>query len=176
MRYLIAILTVLVLSIGVFGAEVNLNLDRCIILNDNTDNSAPSKIAIHFNLPDSLIGKEMIYAELSGWLALHSDGTDSLFELRFYPFLSEMPQEEPDYQDLEAITDSMSCGVYTIRLGDSSAFHVDITSFLMKLSNRENTNYGLVGTADLLGDNNIKLPEALGDSLRERLTVRLIYK
>lgn len=176
MRYLIGILTILVLSIGAFGAEVSLNLDRCVILNNSEDSLAPSKIAIHFTFPDSLLGKEMIYAELSGLLALHSDGPDSLFELRFYRLLSNIPQDEPNYQDIGAITDSMSTGVYTIRLGDSSAFHVDITPFLMGLSNRETANHGLIATADLLGDSNIKLQEALGERLRDRLRIKLIYK
>jgi hypothetical protein len=175
MRYLMIIIAVLALSLSAFAAEVNIGVDRCVILN-SADDSAPSKIAVSFTLPDSLMGKEIVYAELGTWLTLHHNGPDSLFELRFYPILAEWSEGQYDYEEIEAITDSMSAGVYTIRLGDSSTFHVDLTGFIMQLSQRERTNYGLIATADLLGDGNIRLPEALGERLRNRLMVRLIYK
>lgn len=175
MRCLFVIVAVLALSWGATAAEINIGVDRCVILN-SADDSAPSKIAVSFTLPDSLMGKEIVYAELGTWLTLHHDGPDSLFELRFYPLSSEWSEGQYDYEDIEAITDSMSAGVYTIRLGDSSTFHVDLTNFVMQLAQRGRTNYGLIATADLLGDDNIRLPEALGERLRNRLMVRLIYK
>jgi hypothetical protein len=122
------------------------------------------------------MGKEIIYAELKGKLSVHNNGLDSLFELRFYPFNAEWREGVYGYQNIDVITDSMTAGVYTIRLGDSSAFNVDVTSFVREIALRERSNFGLIGTADLLGDSNIRLPDALGERLRDIIKLRVIYK
>jgi hypothetical protein len=176
MRYLTVIIAVLAFFAGAFAAEINIGLDRCVILNDSTDISTPTKVALSFTLPDSLMDREIVYAELRGWLSLHHNGSDSLFELRFYPILGDWSEGQYDYQNIEAITDSLSVGLYTIRQGDSSAFHVDLTGFVMQLAQSERTNYGLIGTADLIGDANLRLPERLGARLRDLLRIRIIYK
>jgi hypothetical protein len=176
MRYLITIMVVLALAINTYSAEISFGVDGCSVLNNSIDSLTPSKIAVHFAFPDTLVGKEIVYAELSGSLSLHHAGPDSLFELRFYPLLAESPVGRDDYVSIEAITDSMSTGVYTARLGDSCAFYIDLTGFLMELSARERTNYGLVATADLLGDGNLMLPEAIGERLRNIMRIRVIYK
>jgi hypothetical protein len=176
MRYLIMAIAILTICSGVYSAEVNISLDRCTIFNNPTENSAASKIGLHFAFPDSLMGKEIIYAELRGKISIHNNDLDSLFEFRFYPLLAEWPEGQFDYQNIESITDSLSAGVYTIRLGDSSAFNIDITEYVRGLSVREYSNFGLIGTADLLGDDNIKLPTALGENLRNLIKLRVIYR
>ncbi|HBZ00870.1 MAG TPA: hypothetical protein DEO84_06055 [candidate division Zixibacteria bacterium] len=175
MKYLI-IAAIMALSLSAFGAEINIGLDRCVILNNVNDNSLPTKIGLHFTLPDTLLGKEIIYAAMEGSLSVHHAGLDSLFELYFSPLLAEWPDRAYDYSGIEAITDSMGAGNYTIRLGDSSAFAIDITGFVREVADRVRPNYGLIGTADLLGDTNIILPDAVGENLRSQVRVKVIYK
>jgi hypothetical protein len=167
---------ILVFSVGVFAADTSINMNRCAVFNDTTDSRVPSKIGLSFILPDSLMGKEIIYAELKGKLSVHHNGLDSLFELRIYPLISAWPEGVFSYQDAESISDSMSAGVCTIRLGDSVAFNIDVTSFVREIALRERSNFGLIGTADLLGDSNIRLPDALGERLRDIIKLRVIYK
>jgi hypothetical protein len=176
MKYVIAIIGILALSLSAFGAEINIGLDRCVILNSVSDNSLPTKIGLHFTLPDTLSGKEIIYAEMTGSLSVHHAGLDSLFELYFWPLLTDWPNEAYDYTSIEAITDSMGAGNYTIRLGDSSAFAIDITGFIRDVVEGVRINYGLIGTADLLGDSNIRLPEEVGQRLRDIVRIRITYK
>jgi hypothetical protein len=176
MRYLTVIVIVLALSLSSSASEILLNLDNCLIFNNPADNIAPTKIGLKFTLPQELAGKEIIYAELRGRLSIHRPGTDSLFELRFSPLLADWLEGQYNYNGIEAITDSLAAGAYTIRLGDSSAFFVDITGFIRALSLRERSNFGLIGIADLLGDYNIKLPESVGEVLRRTVRVRVVYK
>lgn len=164
------------LSLSAFGAEINIGLDRCVILNNVNDNSLPTKIGLHFALPDTLMGKEIIYAAMEGSLSVHHAGLDSLFELYFWPLLSAWPVGEYDYAGIEAITDSLGAGNYTIRLGDSLAFAIDITGFVRDVADRVRPNYGLIGTADLLGNGNIILSDAIGERLRNIVRVKVIFK
>jgi len=176
MKYLMIAAMVLALSLCALAEEANFSLDRCTILNNAEDSTAPSKIALAFTLPDSLLDKDIIYAELSGWLELHNDGPDSLVELYFMPLMADWPDGQYDYTGIEAITDSLGAGNYTFRLSDSSAFDVDITRFIMDVSDSVRVNYGLIGTVDLLGESNIRLSEALGEQLQNSVRVKVTYK
>jgi hypothetical protein len=176
MRRAFAILTALALSAPAFSGEITLSLDTCQIINDQDDNSQPSKLLIHFALPDEVMGKEVFYAKFTTTFALGNVGRDSLLELRFCPLFLAPPDDAPDYQSLEAITDSMSAGSFICRIGNEARFEVYLTEFVREVAEGVRPNNGLVGTFDLLGDANIVLPENLGEAIRRNAVLRVIYK
>lgn len=164
------------MAASALAAEITVSLDRCAVLNDPNDNSAESKVALHFALPDEVVGQEIIYAELYAPVRLQNQETDLMFELILFPLLSDWTENNIDYENSEAITDSLSAGAYTVSLGSQNEFRLDITSYIMATAAGERTNYGLVATADLLGDDNIRLPENLGLAIKEAAKLKIIYK
>jgi hypothetical protein len=74
-------------TISAFAFEDTLTLDRCRIINDATDNSLPSKLAVNFQLPESIVNKEVLLAEIIIRFPIENYGSDSLLELRFNPLL-----------------------------------------------------------------------------------------
>jgi len=176
MRYLMICIVVLALCSPGNAAEVTFGLDRCVVLNSPSDAGAETKLALHFALPEELDSAEVIYAELFFTLPPMRLREDSLFEIRLYPLLAEWQEDGIDYDESEAITDSMDACVYTIRLGDINDIKLDVTSFLQQVIGVERQNFGLMALFDLLGDANIRLPESLYLPIREQARIKVVYK
>jgi len=158
------------------SGEVTLSLDQCRVVNNQQDNSQPSKLLLEFTIPQNLIGAEVFYAKFTMPFALPNNSPDSIFELRFYPLVTEAPEGDIDYQALDAITDSMGVGASICQSEDSTWFEVHITEYVREVTEGIRRNYGLVGTVDLLGERNIVVPENLAGIIRNHASVRIIYK
>ena len=78
--------------------------------------------------------------------------------------------------DLQPGASYFYAGTYTVKLADSNAYHIDITSYVMEIAGGGRDNFGLVGTAELLGNDNLRLPEGLGSNLRNEARIMVIYK
>jgi len=176
MKSLMILLMTLLVAVPAFGAEVTVGLDRCVVLNDSNDNSAESRFAFSFTLPDEVSGKEIIYSEIYLPLAIQNRDSEQHYEFILFPLTSPWSENEISYDNSEAITDSLSVGAYTVTLESTNNFHIDITSFVLELSAGTRTNHGLIGYADLLGDDNIRLPENLGQAIINNAAVRIIYR
>ena len=176
MRNSIITLMILAISSSAFGAEVTANLDRCIVLNAQDDISAESKVAMHFAMPDEVMAKEIIYAELYIPVTIQNERSDQLYEFILFPLLSDWSENSIDFENSEGITDSLSAGAYTVTLATLNEFYLDITSFIIESAAGERANYGLIAVADLLGDDNLQLPENLSQAIKNAARVKIIYK
>jgi len=176
MRLIYVIAFLMALTISALAFEDTLTFDRCQIINDPTDASQPSKLVVHFQLPEAIAGREVILAEITTRMGITNVQQDSLLELRFAPLLSQPFVGEVDYADIEAITDSMGVGAWTCRFDSAAYFRVDITEFVRAVSQGERDNFGLVGTLDLLGEANVILSENLAGAIQNDARVRVIYK
>jgi len=176
MRYLTVIMILLVISPVLYAAETSVSLDRCVVLNDATNQSAESMPAIYFDIPDSLLGKEILYAELGFSFSLQSQNDSSLYEFMMYPATDEWSEQTLDYEEALDLADSLITGSYTVRLTNQNEFHTDITNFVFEVVEEKRTNYGLTAITDLLGDDNLQLPENLGNAIKNSASVRIIYK
>jgi len=176
MRPLTIMLAIFALAINAFAIEDTLSLDRCQIINHETDRSMPSKLLIHFMLPERMSGREIILAEITSRATLRNIQRDSLLELYFHPFLAQPPENNADYDALEEITDSLGAGAWTCRFDSALSFRVDITGYMREVAGGDRINYGLIGALDLLGENNIVVPEKLAEAIRDHARVRILYK
>jgi hypothetical protein len=176
MRYIIVITILLAISPVLYGAEISVGLERCVVLNHPTNQSAESMAAVYFDVPDTVLNKEIIYAELNFPFSLQALNDSSLYEFLMYPALNEWSEGTIDYEEAESLADSLMAGSYTIRLTNQSAFHIDLTNFIYEVAKGERTNYGLITVADLLGYDNLRLPTNAGNVIRNSATVRIVYK
>jgi hypothetical protein len=176
MRYLTVITILLAISPVLYGAETSAGLDRCVVLNHPANQSAESMAAIYFDIPEVVSGKEVLYVELSFSFSLQGQNDSSLYEFMMFPATDEWSEETIDYEEAEDLADSMMSGSYTVRLTDQSEFHIDITNFVMEVVGENRINYGLLAKADLLGDDNLRLPANLGNAIRNSASVRIVYK
>ena len=176
MRYLIMVALLLAISPILHGAEISVGLDRCVILNDVNNQTAESMAAIYFDIPDSLFGKEIIYSEIEFPFAIHGMNDSSLFEFKMFPATAEWSEQTIVYDQAAELADSLMTAAYTIRLTDLSEFHIDISNFVSEVVNGEKDNNGLIVLADLLGDDNLRLPPNIGNAVRNTATVRIVYK
>ena len=176
MRYLIVITILLAISPILNAAETSVGLDRCVVLNHPTNQSSESMAAIYFNIPNSVLGKEILYVELNFSFSLQSQNDSALYEFMMFPATDEWSEETIDYEEAVDLADSMMTGAYTIKLTNQNEFHIDITNFVFEVVEGERTNYGLIAITDLLGDENFLLPTNVGNSIKNSATIRLIYK
>ena len=173
MRTILTILWILSHSSVAIADETSTTFDRCVVLNDSENQTAESKLAIYFDLPESVDETEVIYVEIEFDLTLQAPQGSSIFELRAYPLLSNWTEQSIEY---DALTDSLSYGSYTISIGDQDDFHIDITEFVREIVEEERTNYGLMFDADLLGDSYIRVPANTGNAIKTNAVVNIIYK
>ena len=176
MKNLIIVSIILMMAIPAFSAEVTVGLDRCVVMNASNDNTAESRFAFSFTLPDGVSDKEIIYAEIYVPVAIQNQDSGLIYEFILFPLTSDWAENDIDFENSEAITDSLSVGAYTVTLESTNDFHIDITSLIMELAAGVRTNYGLIAYGDLLGDENIRLPENLGQAIRNNAVVRIVYK
>lgn len=176
MRYLTVILLLLTVSPALFAAETSVGLDRCVVLNHPTNQSAESMAAIYFDIPDSLMGREILYVELGFSFSLQSQHDSTLYEFMMYPAIDEWSEETIDYEEAEDLADSLMSGSYTVRLSNPNEFHIDITNFVFEVVEEERTNYGLIVFTDLLGDDNLRLPTNTGSAIENSASVRIVFK
>ena len=173
MRTILTILWILSLSIVAIADETSTTFDRCVVLNDGDNQTAESKLAAYFAIPQAVYDKEIIYVEIEFELSLQAPQGSSVFELRAYPLLSDWTEQNIEY---DAVTDSMSYGAYTISIGDQDDFHIDITEFVREIVEGERTNYGLMCDADLLGDSYVRVPANVGNAIKNNAVINIIYK
>ena len=176
MKKVLLILLVWLIPILAWAAEVTVNLDRCAVLNDPTDQAAESRIALHFTIPDSLNIRRIYYAELVISVPIQPLRDDSLFELLVFPLTSDWGEEDIDYEAGEAITDTVLIGTKMVKLGESHEFHIDITPFVHDILAGSRPNHGLIAQADLLGDRNLQIPGSFNGSMRDSTRVRIVYR
>lgn len=176
MRYFILLIGLIMLSGTVMAAEDTLSLDRCVILNDAHDLQASSKLAVRFAIPVELSGREVHYAELRIHVPALPLGPDSLLELRVFPLLAEWQEDNIDYDNSETITDSLSAGCYTLKLGTENIYRIDFTSFVREAVWGQRSNNGLMVTAELLGDEVVWLPEDMNERIRASANIKVVYK
>jgi len=176
MRYLIVITILLAISPVLYAAETSVSLDRCVVLNDATNQDAESMAAIYFEIPDSLLGKKIFYAELAFPFSIQALNDSSLYEFMVFPATAEWSAQTIDYEEAVDLADSLMTGAYTIRLTGQSEFHIDITNLVSEVVEEERANYGLIVFSDLLGDNNLRLPLNVGSAIKNSATVRIVYK
>jgi hypothetical protein len=176
MRYLAAVVLLIALPAIALSSEITFGLDRCVVLNSQIDQSAESNIAFHFTLPEELSGTEIMYAELYFTVPAVELGSDSLYMLRLVPFLTEWSENGITYENCSSIVDSIGVGVFTIQLADTNAFHIDFTQYVKEVVEGNRENFGVIGQADLLGDNNLRLPESLANELLAQARIKVIYQ
>jgi hypothetical protein len=176
MRYLIVITILLAISPVLYAAETSVSLDRCVVLNDSEDETAESMVAMHFNLPEVVSGKEILYVELNFSFSLQNQNDSPLYEFMMFPATGAWSEETIDYDEAVDLADSLMTGAYTIRLGNSNEFHIDITNYIFEIVKEERTNYGLITITDLLGDDNLQLPTNIGSAIKNNAGVRIVYK
>jgi hypothetical protein len=176
MKKIFLILILALLPATIIAGEITLNLDRCAILNDATNRGAESKIALHFNIPDSLTGRRIYYAEIVIPVPVGPLREDSLFELLLYPLINDWQENDIDFQNSEAITDSVLIGTKMVKLGQSNQLRIDITPFIKEVTSGERRNFGLVAMADLLGDLNIQIPENLNEQISGNARIVILFK
>ncbi len=176
MRLITILGIILALGTMVYAAEISVGLDRCVILNDPTNQSAESMAAIYFDIPNSLVEKEILYVEMGFSFSLQGQNDSTLYEFMLYPAIDEWSEEIIDYEEAVNLSDSMMAGSYTVWLTSQNEFHVDITNFVFEITKEERTNYGLIAVTDLLGDENLQLPTNIGSAILNSASVRIVYK
>lgn len=176
MRYLLIAIVVLALSAGVMAEQITLSLDRCVVLNNSNRQDADSKVAIHFVLPQELQGRDIVYAELLFSLPSMRLRADSLLLIRFYPLLTEWSESDINYDGSEAFTDSMTAAVNTVQLADSSSLNFDLTFYIKDIVDGQRSNLGLIAKANLLGSENIRLPDGLNNRIRNQARLKIVYR
>ncbi len=176
MRFIAILAIIVALGTMAYAAETSVGLDRCVILNHPTNQSAESMAAIYFDIPDSLLEKEILYVELGFSFSLQALNDSSLYEFMMYPAIDEWSEETIDYEEAIDLADSLMTGSYTVRLANPNEFHIDITNFVYGVVEEERTNYGLIVITDLLGDDNLRLPTNTGNAIKNSASVRIVFK
>lgn len=176
MKYLLIILAVLVLGTGAMAEQISFGIDRCVVLNSVNHQDTNSKVAIHFNLPPELRGRDVVFAELSFSLPAMRLSADSLLLIRFYPLLADWSENNLNYDGSQAITDSLTAGVNTAQLADSNLFSFDLTFFIKDIVDGHRDNFGLIALTSLLGNDFVRLPEGIRQRLVNGLRIKVVYQ
>lgn len=172
---LIAVLVLLPL-VAALGAERYVNLDRCAIINDDSDRAGASKIAMRFDMPSDLSEKEICFVELVFSVPAEPLRGDSLLEVLLFSLTANWQEESIDYWQVDTITDSSLVGAGMAKLGTTREFGIDITQYAKDVHSGVRGNYGLVAQANLLGGQILRLPENQRDPIRNSARVRIVYK
>jgi len=170
----IRIMTLILLAASlVMAAESTVNLDRCAVLNDPGDAGAPSKIAMHFVMLDEIQNREVIYSALSFTIPDLKLNRDANVEISLYPILEDWSESDIKYDE---ITDNLSIGSFTIKLGATNQFNIDIAPYVRQIIEDGRSNFGLIGVVEVLDDSNIQLPDNSDAQIMNSAEVKIVYK
>jgi hypothetical protein len=176
MRYLLIVLAILASNKNALSDQITIGLDRCVVINTSTHQNGDSKVAVHFDLPRELSEKEIVFAELSFSLPSMRLQADSLLLIRFFPLLAEWTEGDINYDGSGAFTDRVTAGGYSTPHADSNSFNFDLTFYIKDIVDGQRNNFGLVGKANLLGNDIIRLPDNLNSFVRNRARLKIIYR
>jgi hypothetical protein len=176
MKNILLTISLILLPLLAFSAEIMVPLDQVSIINPPIERSGDSKIALQFSLPKVISDREIAYAELSLSIQASPVGTDSLLELQVFSMNSAWNPENLSYENCGRITDTVLVGASLIKLGEKSEFRIDVTPYLEEINAGEKTNFGLVAITDLLGDSQIRLSDNGNELIRSKGIVKIIYK
>jgi hypothetical protein len=148
MRTILAILMILVLASPILAQEVAVDIDRVVLLTppQGVSDTAGSRIAVYFNLPDSIQERGVLYAEID--IDLDFSGVtisgDHTMELRGYNITEDWAAETADWNSLANDIDPDYFYTHTFEMSDTSRVFMDVTMGLMAYSQGETTYYGFM--------------------------------
>jgi len=176
MKRFMIILAALAISSLAAADEISFNLDRCVMIDIPGDQISTPRLALDFDIPSELDNQEIMYAELTFTIPALRLRSDSLLEICLFPFFSEWSEDDIDNMDLEAVTDSMNAGCFTVKMEEANRFQIDLTSFFRSVIEGEIPNYGFIAIPELLNAPSIEFPEVLDEQLLDLAVVKVVYK
>jgi hypothetical protein len=152
MRLLYNILLIVLLGFSpAIAGEVTVDVDRLALLEPAQDDydSLSSRIAIHFNIPDSLEGKKVIYAELL--IPLNFSNIDivgeRILELQAHNITSEWDGNagwNAPWENAGGDIDTLSFYTYTLKMEGETSVYMDVTHFVKPIIESNTDNFGLM--------------------------------
>jgi hypothetical protein len=175
------ITTLLILFTGsiLFAGEVTTNIDRMLSLvptNEDAENEN-SRFAVHFSIPEDIIGSDIIYAEfiidLDQRDINHQGNTKVDFQA--YGINSSWDEETGSWDNLANEIDSSSFYSSTFDLASDTTISMDITPYIQSISQSESDNFGLMIIPHKLEQRVFHLENQAMDFIRNNARVRIIY-
>jgi hypothetical protein len=144
---LISLLIAFMIS-PVIADEITVNIDRIALLTPPQQDreSQSDRIALRFDIPDSLSGKHIVYAEIVSDLNfgnIEYDG-DMNIELQAYNIGSNWDSETASWYGLADDIDSLNFYSYTFKIDGDSKIFLDVTRYVKGVAIGNHNNFGLM--------------------------------
>jgi len=131
--------------------EATVNLDRLAFLvpPHNQQDEFSSRVAIHFSLPEEVVGKNIIYAELHVALDFSDFQIvgDSILELEGRNITSDWSDQanwNNPWTEPGGDLDTLSFYSYSLKISPESEMFMDVSQFVKSVAEDGQTNYGLM--------------------------------
>jgi hypothetical protein len=148
MKAIFISLTIILLSLPAIAEEITVDINRIALLTppQRDGETESNKIALHFDVPDSLSGKHIVYAEIITDLDFSNVDSDenTSIELQAYTIGSSWTAEEADWNNLADDIDTLNYYTYTFDISSDSKVFMDVTGFIKDIVHRNRDNLGLM--------------------------------
>ncbi|MCD6160789.1 MAG: DNRLRE domain-containing protein [candidate division Zixibacteria bacterium] len=152
MRIIFTILIIAISFAFVSADEVTVRLDRAVFIipDQESNDEASSRIAVHFSLPEAVNNSDIIYAELHIPLDFTNadiDG-DNILEIQARNITTNWTVENADWDgpwtDEGGDLDTTTFYTYTITMDGETDIFMDVTKFVRAVVEDGSDNFGLM--------------------------------
>ena len=180
MRTIIPILIILVFAASVIAEEAIVDISRLTLLNppQNENDIESSRIAVYFNLPEILDGKDIIFAEITASLDFGNIDIagETKFELQAYNITEDWSADNPTWNTMADDIDTLSFYTYTFDMSAESAVHMDVTEFVKGIIEGDADNFGLMLIPHKLDQWAFQINRRIVSQIQEHARLRLVYQ
>ena len=148
MKAIFISLAIILLSLSAIADEITVDINRIALLTppQRDGESESNRIALHFDIPDSLSGKHIVYAEIIADLDFSNvdNNENTSIELQAYNIGSNWDTDGADWNNLADDIDTLNYYTYTFDISNESKVFMDVTGFIKDIIQGKRDNFGLM--------------------------------
>ena len=179
MKVILVSIMILIATTIVSANDISLNVERITLLTPpvNDLSTESSRIALFFEIPDSLDSRHIVYAEIVTELDLSYLDIEgiSTIELEAFNIISDW-NEGDSWNSLADNIDTLSFYSYTFETGDDSQVFMDITPFIKGITAGDNANFGLMLIPNKLDQIAFQINEGTLVQLRNNAKIKIVFQ
>jgi len=178
----IIIIAIVLFAVSAYADDVTCELDRVALLTPSQEDPGDygSRIAVYFDIPDTVSGTSIVYAELTCPLDFSNVEVDGELILEFQAFnitsnWTDNADWDSPWTDAGGDIDSSTFYTYTLTMADTAHICMDVTGFVRDAVEGNATSYGMMLIPVKHDVNVYNIPQAFATVIENSAEVRIVY-
>ena len=182
MRTYLAVLIAILSFVTAFADEAVVDLGRVAMITSNLNTTVKDndRVAVYFDIPKEVMGKEIVFAELKCLLDFKGFKVEGDPNLDFMAFnITRQWTQGTDWKSLSKTgssdIDTTTFYNYTLTISDTAAISMDITEFVVDVVEGKVSNCGIMLVPMKFDDKAFNFPRDFENVIKKNAKVKITY-